>query len=355
MDMSAELEKPGNDRAPAVEGREPLRGGRGWPDGGETPEAGTEAAASEADAIKVVAAGALCWRTRNGQLEVLMIHRPRYKDWSWPKGKIDEGETTPECAVREVREEAGIRIRLGIPLPATVYPVSSGLKIVHYWAARIQDGKPVPDGKEVDGVRWCTPAEAHAELTNPSDRLPLHALEEAHAEDRLGTWPLIIVRHAKAKPRSSWTRAEGDRPLAATGLRQAQAVSRLLTAWLPDRVLSSPWVRCVQTVRPYVKARQVKFKTVDAITERSAKRKPGKARNAVEAQFDKGKPVVLCTHRPVLPLVFEVLARHMPAGLSIGLPAKDPYLAPGEAVICQVSSANEGRIVSLERFRAFDD
>ena len=188
--------------------------------------------------IKVVAAGALCWRTRKGVLEVLMIHRPRYRDWSWPKGKLDAGETTPECAVREVQEEAGIQIRLGIPLPATVYPVASGMKIVHYWAARIQDGKPHPDGKEVDGVRWCTPQEAHAELSNPSDRLPLHALEEAHAEGRLRTWPLIIVRHAKAKPRSSWTRAEGDRPLAATGLRQAQAVSRLLTAWLPDRVVS---------------------------------------------------------------------------------------------------------------------
>ena len=305
--------------------------------------------------IKVVAAGGLCWRVRGGELEVLMIHRPRYKDWSWPKGKIDSGETTPECAVREVEEEVGVRIRLGIPLPATVYPVSSGMKIVHYWAARIQEGKPHPDGKEVDGVRWCSPAEAHAELTNPSDRLPLRALEEAHADGRLRTWPLIIVRHAKAKPRSSWTRAEGDRPLAATGLRQAQAVSRLLGAWLPDRVISSPWVRCVQTVRPYVKTRTVKFKTVDAITEHSAKRKPGKARKAVEALFDKAKPVVLCTHRPVLPLTFEVLTRHMPTGLAIGLPAKDPYLAPGEAIICQVSSADEGRIVSLERFRAFDD
>ena len=322
-------------------------------DGSLEPASGVDA---EADAeIKVVAAGALCWRVRDGGLEVLMIHRPRYKDWSWPKGKLDAGETTPECAVREVQEEAGIRIRLGIPLPATVYPVASGMKIVHYWAARIQDGKPHPDGKEVDEVRWCTPAEAHAKLANPSDRLPLHALEEAHAQDLLQTWPLIIVRHAKAKPRSSWTRAEGDRPLAATGMRQAQAVSRLLTAWLPDRVVSSPWARCVQTVRPYVKTRPVKFKTVDAITEHSAKRKPGKARNSVEALFDKAKPVVLCTHRPVLPLVLEVLARHMPGVLSDGLPAKDPYLAPGEAIICQVSSADEGRIVSLEQFRAFDD
>ena len=305
--------------------------------------------------IKVVAAGALCWRIRAGALQVLMIHRPRYDDWSWPKGKLDAGETNPECAVREVREEVGLQIRLGIPLPATVYPVASGMKVVHYWAAHVEDARPKPDGREVDGVRWCSPEEAARSLTNPSDREPLEELVRAHAEDRLATWPLIVVRHAKAKPRSSWSRAEGERPLAATGLRQALAVSRLLVAWHPGRVVSSPWVRCVQTVRPYVKAEKTKFKTVDAITEHSARRKPGKARNAVENLFDKARPVALCTHRPVLPLVFEVLGRHMPADLAAALPGKDPYLAPGEAVICQISRAHEGRIVTLEKYRAFDD
>ncbi|MCC9144849.1 MULTISPECIES: NUDIX hydrolase [unclassified Arthrobacter] len=314
------------------------------------------AAAPQEDApVKVVAAGALCWRERDGKLQVLIIHRPRYDDWSWPKGKLDEGETTPECAVREVREEVGIRISLGIPLPSTVYPVASGLKMVHYWASRVDSDKPRPDGKEVDGTRWCSPEEAAEALTNPTDKLPLEELVLAHSEQRLRTWPLIIVRHAKAKPRSAWTRAEGERPLVATGLRQAMAVSRLLVAWRPKRVVSSPWVRCVQTVRPYVKGEGAKFKTVDALTEHSAKRKPAKARNTVEGLFDKAKPVAVCTHRPVLPLVFDVLAGHMPAEMAAGLPAKDPYLAPGESIICQVSSADIGRIVSLEKYRAFDD
>ena len=315
----------------------------------------TAAAAQEEVPIKVVAAGALCWRVREGKLQVLMIHRPRYDDWSWPKGKLDAGETTPECAVREVREEVGLNITLGIPLPATVYPVASGMKIVHYWATRVDSDKPSPDGKEVDGVRWCSPEEADAALTNPSDRLPLQELVLAYDEQRLHSWPLIIVRHAKAKPRSSWTRAEGERPLVASGLRQALAVSRLLVAWRPKRVVSSPWLRCVQTVRPYVKAEGTKFKTVDALTEHNARRKPGKARSAIEALFDKAKPVAVCTHRPVLPLVFETLARHMPEDMAAGLPDKDPYLAPGEAVICQVSQADEGRILSLEKYRAFDD
>ncbi|KAD4060291.1 NUDIX hydrolase [Arthrobacter yangruifuii] len=312
-------------------------------------------AVQEDTPVKVVAAGALCWRVRGGRLQVLMIHRPRYDDWSWPKGKLDAGETTPECAVREVREEVGLRISLGIPLPATVYPVASGMKRVHYWASHVDSDKARPDGREVDGTRWCSPEEAAEALTNPTDKVPLQELVLAYAEQRLSTWPLIVVRHAKAKPRSAWTRAEGERPLVATGLRQAMAVSRLLVAWRPKRVVSSPWVRCVQTVRPYVKAEGTKFKTVDALTEHNAKRKPGKARNAIEGLFDKAKPVAVCTHRPVLPLVFGVLSAHMPPEMAARLPAKDPYLAPGESIICQVSSVDEGRIVSLEKYRAFDD
>lgn len=303
----------------------------------------------------VVAAGALCWRKRSGNLEVLLIHRPRYDDWSWPKGKIDAGETTPECAVREVREEIGITVKLGIPLPTIEYPVTSGLKVVHYWAARADGMTPKPDGKEVDEFLWCPPEDAISLLSNPSDREPLEALVQAFTEENLATWPLIIVRHAKAKPRSSWTRAEGERPLAASGRRQALAVSRLLMAWAPERIVSSPWDRCVQTIMPYVKRSNAKLKLVDAITERDAARKPGRASNTVEKLFDRRVPVALCSHRPVLPLVLDVLRKHMPSRLGKLLPASDPYLAPGEAIICQVSCRKSGKIVSVEQFRAYDD
>ncbi|MBJ2120411.1 NUDIX hydrolase [Arthrobacter sp. MSA 4-2] len=312
-------------------------------------------AAPSATEVTVTAAGTLCWRTEKGRLEVLLIHRPRYDDWSWPKGKLDDGETTPECAVRETHEEVGLRVHLGIPLPSIDYEVSSGRKVVHYWAAKAGHLKPVPDGKEVDEHLWCTPDKARLLLTNPSDVEPLDALEEAHERRDLGTWPLIIVRHAKAKPRSSWSRAEGERPLAATGRRQAVAVSRLLQAWRPERVISSPWVRCVQTVSPYVAKADAKLKLVDAITEHDAARKPGRARAAVEKVFDKRNPVAICTHRPVLPLVFGVLRGHMATHLAALLPVTDPYLSPGEAVICQVSSVNHGRIVSVEQYRAYDD
>lgn len=278
----------------------------------------------------VLAAGALCWRIRKKQLWVLLIHRPRYDDWSWPKGKHDPGETIPETAVREVWEEAGVKVTLGIPLPSIDYPVAAGLKRVYYWAAELEDQKPQPDGKEADDVLWCTVERARELLSNPTDIEPLDALENAHRAKLLDSWTLLVLRHAKAKPRSSWTRAEGDRPLAATGQRQAAAVKRLLMAWQPDRVVSSPWLRCVATISPYLKASKSKVKLLEALTEASHRRKPGKVQATVEGLFDKRKAVVLCTHRPVLPTVFKQLGAHMNSALRSALPVQDPYLSPAK-------------------------
>jgi 8-oxo-dGTP pyrophosphatase MutT (NUDIX family)/phosphohistidine phosphatase SixA len=305
--------------------------------------------------ITVTAAGALCWRVRNHKLQVLLIHRPRYKDWSWPKGKIDAGETTPECAVREVREEVQVDVQLGIPLPTVHYRVPSGIKEVFYWAARLEDAEPVPDGSEVDDVKWCQVPEALTLLSNPSDREPLEKLVTAHSRGDLDTYPFVVVRHAKAKPRSSWSKAEGERPLAATGRRQALAVSRMLAAWRPQRIATSPWVRCVQTITPYASAQQLKLRSVPQLTEHAAGRNPKKARAAIEALLDKNKSTAVCTHRPVLPQVIKVLEKRMSPELADQLPSADPYLRPGAVIVCQVSVKHRGRIVSVEKFDAYDD
>lgn len=314
-----------------------------------------DSAAGAAATADVLAAGAICWREAQGRLELLLIHRPRYLDWSWPKGKLDAGETLPETAVREVEEEVGLRIRLGAPLPPISYPVSAGLKKVHYWAAWAGDQEGRADGREVDELRWCSPDEAFGLLSNPSDKEPLEALLTAHHRGELDTWPLLILRHAKAKPRSSWTRAEGERTLAATGQRQALAVSRLLAAWLPERAVSSPWTRCVQTLTPYVLNRGIKLKQAEALTEASHARKPGKAASVIEGLFDKRRPVTVCTHRPVLPTVLKVLGKRMPAHLADRLPSSDPYLSPGEMLVLQVSARHHGRIVSIEKYKPAGD
>ena len=186
-----------------------------------------------ANTADIVASGALIWRMRDGALEVLIIHRPRYDDWSWPKGKQDPGESLAETAIREIREEVGLQVVLGVPLAVTSYPVGGRPKDVFYWSAELPEGaRALADEGEVDELRWVTTDVARALLTNQDDLAPLESLEALAEADALRTHPILIARHAKAKPRSNWAAAEDDRPLAATGKRQALASSRLFAAWL---------------------------------------------------------------------------------------------------------------------------
>lgn len=304
----------------------------------------------------IIAAGAIPWRLEHGKLRVLVIHRPKYDDWSWPKGKLDDGEAIAECAVREVREEIGLRITLGLPLAATAYSVKQRTKVVYYWAAAADsEAEVIPDGSECDEVRWVSAKQAMGMLSNPSDAAPLLDLIAAHKDGHLEAKPFILVRHAKAKPRSKWTRAEGDRPLAATGRRQAQAVSRLLEAWGPGHVASSPWMRCVQTVAPYVTVNQLKLSTVRAVTEHAAHRHPKRAAKAVQKLLDKNRSQVLCTHRPVLPTVLKVLKDSTSAKIAEVLPAKDPYLDPGGVIVAHQIPGATPRIISLEIHTPYHD
>src|SRR5690606_25766251 len=138
----------------------------------------------------VQAAGALVWRlSASRRLEVLLVHRPRYDDWAWPKGKVEPGETVVECAVREVAEETGVHVALGQPLPGGRHKLQDGRrKHTHYWAAQaLPDGAPPTGGRivepadetEVDEVRWVEAGEAWRMLTYERDREPLgHFLDQ---------------------------------------------------------------------------------------------------------------------------------------------------------------------------------
>lgn len=319
----------------------------------------------DAPTAPVLAAGVVPWRASGQELEVLVIHRPQYDDWSWPKGKLDDGETLPECAVREVREEIGLVVDLGLPLPTTRYTIGAAKtpKEVWYWAAEASRTAPVPDGREVDRTEWMSVTKARAALTNATDREPLEALVAAHRNKTLRTAPFIILRHAKAKPRSSWSRAEDQRPLAATGQRQAMSVRRLLGAWNPDKVITSPYLRCVETVTPYVKDTKRGFKEVGAFTEKTAKNKPKKSRKEMAARLGKQRSTLLCTHRPVLPEILEVLKDEVLAdgtpetrdAVLAALPRKDPYLKPGAVIVAHQALDAGGKIVSIEVYDVWDD
>ncbi|PRZ18396.1 8-oxo-dGTP diphosphatase [Nesterenkonia sandarakina] len=334
---------------------------------------------------EILAAGALCWRIRRSELEVLVIHRPRYDDWSFPKGKLDEGETLPECAVREVREEIGLKVRLGMPLPITRYSVGKARgakngnggtaggagnggngnggngnggkdKAVWYWAAQVAEGTPVPDGDEVDETAWVSVERARQMLTNRGDVPPLDELERLHEDRRLHTLPFIVLRHAKAKPRSSWSRAESERPLAATGKRQARAVERLLICWRPRHLESSPWKRCAETIAPYVKAHRNRATYRKSLTEKRAEAHPERSRARVRRCLELLLPTLICTHRPVLPLILDTMNGWLQdPQLVQAIPDEDPHLRPGAVLVAQQAMDRGGEIVSIEVYEPFED
>jgi 8-oxo-dGTP diphosphatase len=125
----------------------------------------------------VLAAGGIPWRRVEGGLEVLLVHRPKYDDWSFPKGKLDDGESAEDGALREVREETGLRCGLGPELATVAYEDGRGRpKQVRYWALEPRDGEFVP-GTEVDEIRWVPPAQAAALLTYDHDRDLLDAFD----------------------------------------------------------------------------------------------------------------------------------------------------------------------------------
>ncbi|WP_345941287.1 NUDIX domain-containing protein [Nesterenkonia sp. E16_10] len=335
----------------------------------KVPRRRTVTVSDDGPDAEILAAGALCWRLRRGELEVLVIHRPRYDDWSFPKGKLDEGETLPECAVREVREEIGLKVRLGMPLPVTRYSVGKARgakngnggkgrkdKAVWYWAAQVAEGTPIPDGEEVDETAWVSVDRARELLTNRGDVLPLDELARLNADRRLHTLPFVVLRHAKAKPRSSWSRAESERPLAATGKRQARSVERLLICWRPRHLESSPWRRCAETIAPYVKAHRSRATYRKSFTEKRAEAHPERTRTRVRRCLELLLPTLICSHRPVLPLILDTMGGWLQdPQLLEAIPDQDPYLRPGAVLVAQQAMDRDGEIVSIEVYEPFED
>jgi 8-oxo-dGTP diphosphatase len=126
--------------------------------------------ASERRQPQVRAAGGLVVRRGPAGPEVAVIHRPRYDDWSLPKGKLQEGETWEQAALREVAEETGMRCELGDELSPARYPDRKGRpKLVRYWLMRLVEGSFEPT-REVDELRWLDPDRAARLLTHPHDR-----------------------------------------------------------------------------------------------------------------------------------------------------------------------------------------
>jgi 8-oxo-dGTP pyrophosphatase MutT (NUDIX family)/phosphohistidine phosphatase SixA len=305
----------------------------------------------------VVAAGAILWRYEKGTLKVAIIHRARYDDWSWPKGKIDKGETVAQAAVRELREETGLKVTLGVPLAEINYKLPNGSdKVVHYWAAKVSD-KALANSKfkpseEVAKVDWMNPTEASKLLSYEFDQIPLEKLISLHRSKQLDTKPLIILRHAKAMPRSEWKDGksvdDGKRPLDDFGKQQAKALVPTISAFGPKSVISSPWLRCKDTVAPYASKKKFAITERHQLSELGNAKRPSRTENVIEDCLTKDRSVILCSHRPSLPKIFETLAIYAP--VSLGKSITDSVtLRPGQMLVAHVNRIGKyPKIVAVE-------
>jgi 8-oxo-dGTP diphosphatase len=255
----------------------------------------------------------VCWRIVDGDVRVLVIHRPRYDDLTLPKGKLDGRETLPETAVREVREETGLSITLGMPLSQTRYTVASGReKVVHYWSAEVTEAQAKASrfrpNAEVDAVHWMPLAKAKVALSYEHDIQLLEEFERLHEQAGGSTFGIIVLRHAKALARADWSGTDAKRPLAARGVLQAQHIVPALRAWHPRRIVSSPAVRCASTVAPLARATGRKVRLEPGISQDAWDEGAAHVPEVVAKRIVSGKTAVLCSHRPVLPDILREFA-----------------------------------------------
>lgn len=305
--------------------------------------------------MPIIAAGAILWRKEKDTLKVLLIHRGRYDDWSWPKGKLDKGEGISDAAVREIKEETGLKVALGPKLFESKYSLASGSKkVVHYWSAKVTDRalkkqKFSPDD-EVSSFKWVTVAEAKKLLTYAHDNDPLDVLVELNKANNLDTRAFIVLRHAQATPRDQWKKGEATRPLLPTGKIQAATLATTLKAYYPKLVVTSSWKRCMETVLPYLNKHKAKLQERSQLSELGAKNGPKRTIKLVNKLVATGKSVVICSHRPALPIIVKALGafgdkaqrQHLEEVLS---------MKPGQMYVLHLSkntAKKPGKIVAIE-------
>jgi 8-oxo-dGTP diphosphatase len=301
----------------------------------------------------VYAAGAVIWRLVDGKLRILLIHRTKYRDITLPKGKVDPGEMLAETAVREVHEETGIRVSLGVPVGVSRYHLPSNKqKVVHYWAAEatedaIRTSTFVPN-REIAAIEWVSLKKARSRLSYPVDVEILDFFTNLVDDGVLRTFPVIALRHAKALARSDWDGSDVSRPLTDRGREQATSIVGPLRAFGVRKIVTSDAVRCVQTVTPLAKALDRKIVKTDLISQDAWEDGDDDLRSVIGRRVRSGKPAVVCSHGPVLPGILSEIA--LATGTIQGSYVSSAAdLEPAAFSVVHLSASNPGSgIIAIE-------
>jgi 8-oxo-dGTP diphosphatase len=260
--------------------------------------------ASTGRRVTTLAAGGVVWRQEGADLLVALVHRPRYDDWTLPKGKTGPNEQLLLAAVREVGEETGAAVAVGRRLAPIEYPLGDdGRKRVTHWAMRYLGGEHTPS-EEVDRISWLTVAEATQRLTYPIDRVVLADF----ARFATVTSTVLLLRHARAGKRSQYQGDDRLRPLDKIGRRQARESVELLSAFRPERILTADRRRCEQTVAPLGERLGLPVLTVPEFADEAYLADPARTAESLYRHAEQVASTVICSQGSAIPGLLADLA-----------------------------------------------
>jgi 8-oxo-dGTP diphosphatase len=205
------------------------------------------------------------WREDGMSVQVAVVHRERYDDWSLPKGKLKAGELAISAAMREVTEESGAQVALSRRLGQVHYQVDGVDKSVWFWAMR-EVGGEFSSSAEVDQLEWLSVDDARQRLSYAGERMMLGVLMATPRP----TSVVIVIRHARAGKRSDWSGPDRQRPLESRGRAQARALVEPMSRFAPTRIVSADPVRCVQTVQPLGRRLGLRVEVDESFSDRKS-------------------------------------------------------------------------------------
>lgn len=343
---------------------------------------------ADANGLSDATEGGGAGETNVPAIEIAVVHRPRYNDWSFPKGKAEAGEQPWLTAVREIAEETGHDAVLMAPLGAVKYATSDGKKRVDYWLARVGEDSQAAvrarppqlrahnaheakaegdaqagDAREIDEICWLTLDEARRRLTYKTDREVCERAAQLISKGACEARTIAFVRHSKAVARIDWDEGERSRPLTDKGCMQAKQVANALSAWGIEALASSPWARCIQTVQPYAQAAGLDVVECPELTEDAFDLAPDGVRAVTRAALgfaadtetsgDNSEwcgfggagahgAIALCLHAPTLEVVLDELAAVAAKKVKPELP-QGPW-RKGEILLAHVARTKKGTL-----------